>query len=331
LNRPQALNALTYPMCLAIGEALERWRVDPGVALVLIDAAGDKAFCAGGDIATIHAQITAGAWERARSFWRDEYRLNAAIAEYPKPVVALMQGFVMGGGVGLGCHSAQRVVGESSRIAMPECGIGLIPDVGGSFLLTRARGELGTWLGLTGTRMGPGDAIHARFADCFVPEARWPELVAALVATGDPARVESFAEPEPQAAIAALEPWTGRIFARDTVAAIIGALEADASVRAAEALKAMRRASPLALCATLDCLRRVRGGTVRDALRQEFRFTWRAPDRSDLAEGIRALIIDKDRTPRWRHASVEAVPADAVTGMLAPLGAEELDFGEEGQ
>ena len=174
LNRPDALNALTYAMIHDIEAALDAWRDDDEVALVVIDAAGEKAFSAGGDIAEMYRTGTAGDFAYGRTFWADEYRVNAKIAEYPKPYVAFMQGFTMGGGVGVSCHGSHRVVGESSRIAMPECGIGLIPDVGGSFLLARAPGRLGEYLGTTGTRMGPGDAIFAGFADLFIPEAAGP-------------------------------------------------------------------------------------------------------------------------------------------------------------
>ncbi len=187
LTRPQALNALTHAMALAIDAALARWRDDPDVALVLIDAEGPRAFCAGGDLAEIYDAGRRGDFAYPRRFWAEEYRMNAAVARFPKPYVALTQGYVLGGGVGIASHGSHRVVGETSRIAMPECAIGLIPDVGGSHLLAQAPGRLGEYLGLSGHRMGPGDAIHAGFADHFVPEADWPALAARLVETGDPA------------------------------------------------------------------------------------------------------------------------------------------------
>ena len=154
-TRPQALNALSHPMALAIEAALDAWRDDPAVALVLIDAEGERAFCAGGDIAQMHAAGVAGDYAGPRAFWRDEYRMNAKIADYPMPVVALMQGFVMGGGVGVGCNASHRVVGATAQVAMPESGIGLVPDVGGSLLLARAPGHAGVYLALTAARMGP--------------------------------------------------------------------------------------------------------------------------------------------------------------------------------
>ncbi len=185
LNRPKALNAMTYEMCLAIEDAFDRWRDDPAVDLIILDAAGDRAFCSGGDIAELYATGTKGDFAYGRTFWADEYRLNAKIHRYAKPVVSFLQGFTMGGGVGIGCHGSHRVVGESSQIAMPECGIGLIPDVGGTLILARAPGRVGVYLGTTATRMTGEDAIYAGFADKYLPEAAWPDTIAALESSGE--------------------------------------------------------------------------------------------------------------------------------------------------
>jgi enoyl-CoA hydratase len=176
LQRPEALNAVTYEMVLAIEAALDDWRDDDEVACVLIDAEGHKAFSAGGDLQFMYDTASKGDFDAGRTFWRDEYRLNAKIAAFPKPYVALCQGFTMGGGVGVSLHGSHRVVGESSRIAMPECAVGLVPDVGGTLLLARAPGRLGEYLGVTGYRMNASDAILAGFADYFIPEAEWPGL-----------------------------------------------------------------------------------------------------------------------------------------------------------
>ncbi|KAG1715493.1 3-hydroxyisobutyryl-CoA hydrolase, mitochondrial [Nymphon striatum] len=172
MNRPSALNAMTYDMCMAIDAALRTWRDDPAIKLVVIDAAGDKAFCAGGDIAELYDNGTKGNFAYGQKFWRDEYRLNLMLHEYPKPVVSFLQGFTMGGGVGVGCHGSHRIVGDTSQIAMPECGIGLVPDVGGSFLLARAPGRLGEYLGLTTARMNADDAIHVGFRRSLYPRGR---------------------------------------------------------------------------------------------------------------------------------------------------------------
>lgn len=327
LTRPAALNALTYDMVMAVEAALEAWRDAADVALVVLDAAGDKAFCAGGDIADLYASGKAGDVAYGRRFWADEYRVNAKLAEYDKPIVSLMQGFTMGGGVGLGCHAGTRVVGETSRIAMPECGIGLVPDVGGSWLLARAPGRLGAYLGVSAARMEAGDAILAGFADYFVPQAAWPDLIAALCETGDAGAVARVSEKAPQGPLSAMTAQIDRLFAGVTLAEVVAALEADDSAFAAETLKALRRNSPLAMACTLAMLDRLRAAktTIRDALDLEYRFTARAMQQSDFLEGIRAAIIDKDRKPVWKH-TIETLPDAAVSAMLAPLGQDALSL-----
>ena len=326
LNRPQALNALTWEMCRTMAAALDAWRDDPAVALVVIDGAGDRAFCAGGDIAEMYRRGRAGDFAFARGFFADEYRLNARVAEYPKPYVALMHGFTMGGGIGVAGHGSHRIVGESARLAMPECGIGLIPDVGGTALLSAAPGHLGEFLGTTGHRMGPGDAILAGLADRFVPEADWPGLVARLEETGDPAAIEEAARPAPEATLAAIRPMVDRAFAAATLAGVETALAADPSEEAQATLATLRRQSPLSAACTLAAIRRVRGKGVRAALGLEFRFTARAAERGDFLEGIRAAVIDKDRTPRWRHATLSDVTEAEIEAMLGPLESGELTF-----
>jgi enoyl-CoA hydratase len=329
LNRPKALNALTYEMCLAIEAALDGWRDDDDVALVVIDATGDKAFCAGGDIADLYARGKAGDYAFGQKFWADEYRLNHKMQVYPKPIVSLMQGFTMGGGVGVGCHGSHRIVGESSRIAMPECGIGLVPDVGGSLLLARAPGRLGEYLGLTATRMGPADAIHAGFADVFVAQDRWLALIEALETGGDPAAITEQAGTPPDGTLATLAPKLDPLFAAPDLAAIMSALEGAEDEAAQEALSAMRRNSPLSMACTIEIIRRLRedNATMAQALEQEYRFTARASEHGDFIEGIRAAIIDKDRAPNWQHAA-DNVPPEAVAAMLAPLPDSPLKLEE---
>lgn len=326
LTRPRALNALTHQMCLDIEAALLRWRDDDAVALVVIDAEGEKAFCAGGDIAQVQAAGKAGDYSLGRDFWRDEYRMNALLSSYPKPIFSFMQGFVMGGGVGLGCHVGYRVVGDTTQMAMPECGIGLIPDVGGTLLLSAAPGHLGEYLGLTGARMGAGDAIAAGFADHWLSEADWPQVIAALCASDDPAALPRHAPPAPTLPRAEID----ATFGADTVPDIIAAVTAAGGDFADAALRALGRGAPLSMACTLRMLRAQRGDSdIRNALRREFRFTWRSMDKGDFIEGVRAQIIDKDRAPRWQHASADAVSEAEVAAMLAPLGADELDFGED--
>jgi enoyl-CoA hydratase/carnithine racemase len=325
LNRPQALNAVTWPMLRDIEGALDRWQDDDGVALVLIDATGERAFSAGGDIAEMYATGTAGDYAYGRRFWRDEYRLNAKIFGYPKPVVSFLQGFTMGGGVGIGCHARLRVVGDSARIAMPECGIGLVPDVGGSMILARAPGRIGAYLGTTGARMGPADAILAGFADVWLPEERWEAAKAAMIASG---RADIEAGSPPRGSLAALRPEIDRHFASHDLGTILASLEACDGAFAQEALAALRRNSPLAAACTLEMLRRLGPAPgIAEALAMEYRFTSRAMEQGDFLEGIRAAIIDKDRTPKWRHAGPPL--ADEVAAMLAPTEVGDLDLGRE--
>ncbi|WP_172330643.1 enoyl-CoA hydratase/isomerase family protein [Mangrovicoccus sp. HB161399] len=327
LNRPDKLNALTHAMCLEIERALDDWSRDDGVALVLIDAEGDKAFSAGGDLRFMHDAARAGDFAAPRNFWRDEYRLNLKIAEYPKPVVSLMQGFTMGGGVGIGCHASHRVVCETSRLAMPECSIGLIPDVGGTWLLSQAPGHLGEFLALAAERMGPGDAVLAGFADHYLPRERWPDLVKKL-SKGTVSAVADLAEPAPQSSLAEDRGWIDSAFALGGTGRILEALdemEFDAPRKAAAAI---RRNAPLSMAASLAMIRNLRsGGGLALALAQEFRFGYRALTLGDLVEGIRARIIDRDESPAWRHGAPGEVPPADVAEMLAPLGEEELKLG----
>lgn len=329
LDRPKALNALTYEMCLAIEAALDGWRDDPEVALIVIDAEGERAFCAGGDIQELYDTAKAGDFAYGRRFWADEYRMNAKLAEYPKPVVALMQGFTMGGGVGVGCHASHRVVCESSQVAMPEVGIGLVPDVGGSLLLGRAPGNVGEYLGTTAARMGPADAIFAGFADHFIAQEHWLDLIAALEETGDAGQVAPLATTPPEGALAGQQREIDALF-RDDRAGIVAALSAGDSDFARATLKAIRRNSPLSVACAIEIIRRARAaGTIRAALALEYRFTWRAAEHGDFVEGIRAAIIDKDRKPRWRHDALEDVSDADVARMLADLGPNALMSGAQ--
>lgn len=315
LTREKALNALTHNMANAVLDTLNNWRDDPSVSLVIMDAKGERAFCAGGDIAAVYHAGRAGDHQVGRDFFRDEYQMNAAIADYPKPVVAFMQGFVMGGGVGLGGHASHRIIGETTRIAMPESGIGLIPDVGGTWLLGRAPGRIGEYLALTGMRMGPGDAIHAGFADTYLPEDRWPALIDALQDSGDIALIKGTEAPA-----AALQGRDLSAFGGRHVADIFDALRIAGD---SESLTALERNSPLSMAAALVMVRAARGDLrIQESLSREYRFTARATQHSDFLEGVRAQIIDKDRSPKW---AAEAT-TQAVQDILAPLGPDEMTW-----
>jgi enoyl-CoA hydratase len=322
MNRPKALNALTHAMDLAIERALENWRHHPEVALILMDAVGDRAFCAGGDIAEIYEMGRKGDFGFARRFWADEFRLNAAIGRYPKPVVVLMNGYVLGGGVGLSGHASHRIVGESSRVAMPECAIGYVPDVGGTHLLGRAPGRLGEYLGLTGRRMGPADAILAGFADVFVPEARWPELAARLIATGDVDIVAEFAADPPEGELAARREAIDDAFSAPDLKTLVARLES--SDWGHETLLTLAKQSPLSMAATLELVRASRRDPgLEAALARELRAGVRILEGGDMMEGVRAQVVDKDRNPQWAD-TIDSVSETQVAALLEPLGADEL-------
>lgn len=327
LNRPEALNALTSDMLRAIDAALEAWRSDPAVALVLIDAAGDRAFAAGGDIRDLYATGRAGDFGFGKEFWAFEYRLNAKVARYPKPYVAVMHGFVMGGGVGVSALGSHRIVTDGTEAAMPECGIGLVPDVGGSWLLANAPGRAGEYLGMTGARMGPADAIHAGFADAYVPKDRLEALKARLCETGDPGAIGAFAAAAPAGELEAFRPAIDDAFSADSPVALEAKLEDGAHAGdpwAAATLKALRRGCPLSVACAMEMIRAARGMTLEEALAQEYRFTARCMERGEFLEGIRAAVIDKDRKPDWAKPRFSDVTPADVAAMLAPLGAEEL-------
>lgn len=329
LNRPRALNALTYDMCTAIEQALDVWVAGDEVDMIVIDAEGDRAFCAGGDIAELYESGKAGDFEFGRKFWADEYRLNAKIANCPIPYIAIMDGITMGGGVGISVHGSDRIVTERSMIAMPECGIGLVPDVGGSLTLARAPGHLGEYLAMTGYRMGPGDAVLAGFGDVQVASADLPALIGRLEETGNLSSLAEFARP---ADMPALQPYLDAInahFAKASALECLQSLEADGSEWAMQTASLIRRCSPLSVACTFEIIRGVRDKpTIEEALKREYRFTYRSMSDGDFLEGIRAQIIDKDRQPKWRTARLEEVTRDQTNAMLAPLGEAELNLEE---
>ncbi|HYP73605.1 MAG TPA: enoyl-CoA hydratase/isomerase family protein, partial [Microbacterium sp.] len=277
----------------------------------------------GGDVRGLHAQIVDGHADEVAVFFRAEYTLNARIAEYPKPVVAIADGVTMGGGIGLAGHAAVRVVTERSRLAMPETRIGLTPDVGGSWLLARAPGRTGEYLALTGAVMDAADAIHAGFADALVPSDRLGDLRDALLSRADPATpaelVLLFDETPPASALAAARPWIDDAFAGDTVAEIVARLRARPEPEASAAADVLGELSPTSLAVTLAAVRAARTlPSLRAALAQEFGLVlWIAKTQPDLVEGIRAQLVDKDRSPRWTPATIAEVAGDLGERALA--------------
>jgi enoyl-CoA hydratase len=330
LNRPKALNALTWDMCLAIEAALDKWSTDNDIALVLMDATGDRAFCAGGDIADMYRSGQENDLDYGRRFWADEYRLNYKISTYAKPVVSFLHGFTMGGGVGVGCHASRRIVCETSQIAMPECGIGLVPDVGGSLLLARAPGRCGAYLGLSGDRMDASDAIYAGFADGMVSQDRWDTLKAEMIRSGDISAIDAVFQPTETCRLETWQADIDRTFDANTLPDLQERL-AKGTPFHDHASKLLKRNSPLAMAAALRIIDTVRQrpDDMAYALTQEYQFTYRAVAQSDFIEGIRAAIIDKDRNPRWQHACWDAVTEADLSRMTAPLGDAALQLGEQ--
>ena len=324
LNRPKALNALDHAMVLRIEEALSAWASDPGIEVVVIEGAGERGLCAGGDIRAIHEDARTGGTASA-GFWRDEYRLNALIARYPKPYVALMDGIVMGGGVGVSAHGSVRIVTERSKVAMPETGIGFVPDVGGTYLLTLAPGELGTHLALTGASVGAADALLCGLADHFVSSAELPALARELAVDPVHSVLERHVRRPPLGGLGAAREWIDHCYAADTAEEIVGRLLASGVPAAKDAADTLLSKSPTAVKVTLAAMRRARRlGPLERVLEQEYRVSCAALSSPDLVEGIRAQVIDKDRAPHWTPATLEDVTPADVDRFFAPLDAHEL-------
>ncbi|MEO1662285.1 MAG: enoyl-CoA hydratase/isomerase family protein [Pseudomonadota bacterium] len=336
LNRPNALHALNYDMCETILVALRDWATNPSVHIVMIDhAEGSRGFCAGGDIAMLRESGLSDGRE-ARAFFSEEYRMNAAIKSFPKPYLAVMDGVTMGGGVGLSVHGTHRVATERTLFAMPETGIGLFPDVGGGWFLPRLRGELGTWLALTGARLKGADVAAARVATHFLPSELIPNLKAQIAqadfsAGGAEMLGEILSGLTHAVPAGSFEPHMDLInqcFAHSRAEEIVAALDGDGSDWAIEQAKTIRSKSPETVKVAL---RQVREGglceTFEDNMRMEYRIGWRKVQSPDFIEGVRAVIIDKDHAPKWSPPTLDGVSDHDVEIYFAPLGEDELDFG----
>jgi len=318
LNRPKAINSLTHGMVADLENALRNWEDDDAVHAVLLTGAGERGLCAGGDVVAIYHSAKADGSE-ARSFWQDEYVLNAYVARYPKPYVAIMDGIVMGGGVGVAAHGSVRVVTDTTKMGMPEVGIGFIPDVGGTYLLSRAPGRLGLHAALTGAPFSGADAIAMGFADHFVPHEQLDGFTSALVADGVDAALAAFAVEPPESPLLAQRQWIDECYAGDTAVDVVAALRAQGEGPAEDAANLISGRSPIAVAVTLAAVRRAATlNTLEDVLRQEFRTACAALRSHDLVEGIRALLVDKDRNPKWSPSTLEECSPEVVDAYFAP-------------
>ena len=325
LNSPATLNAVSLTMVRAMHPQLVAWAADPAVGHVIIRAVGDRAFSAGGDIRALYQWGRAGD-ETFCAFFHDEYRLNACIKRFPKPYIAIIDGIVMGGGVGVSIHGSHRVAGDRMSFAMPETGIGLFPDVGGTFFLPRLAGESGLYLGLTGTRIRTGDARALGLATHYVPSARHAELFAALCEADDVDDcLGRFAAAAGETALAAQRPAIDRHFAAATLDGILASLKGDGGAWAQECLATLATKSPTSLRITFHQLRAGRHLGFEAAMRLEYRIASRIFTGHDFFEGIRAVVIDKDLKPAWKPATLDDLSDADVAVYFAPL-AKELSF-----
>ena len=318
LNRPKAINSLTHPMVTAISQVLTEWRDDDAVRAVVLAGAGERGLCAGGDIVEVYNSAR-GDHSEASTFWWDEYRMNAYIARYPKPYVSLMDGIVMGGGVGVSAHGSVRVVTDTTKMAMPEVGIGFIPDVGGTYILSRAPGLLGLHAALTGAPFAAGDAIAMGFADHFVAHDNLAEFTDAIVADGIDAALAAHAAEPPASELLAQREWIDECFSGETVEDIVAALRGHDAGPANDAANLIMTRSPVSVSVALEAVRRAaKLDTLEDVLRQEYRTSCGSLRSHDLVEGIRAQVIDKDRNPKWSPAVAGGRhPAD-IEAYFAP-------------
>ncbi|MGE2737776.1 enoyl-CoA hydratase/isomerase family protein [Mycolicibacterium vaccae] len=329
LNRPKAINSLTHPMVTVMAQALQDWERDDAVRAVVVSGAGERGLCAGGDVVAIYHDAKDAGGAASRRFWYEEYLLNAYIGRYPKPYVALMDGITMGGGVGISAHGSVRVVTETTKMAMPEVGIGFIPDVGGTYILGRTPGLLGVHAALTGAPFSGADAIAMGFADHFVPHDDLDAFTRAVIDDGVDAALAAHAQEPPASPLLAQRDWIDSCYAEETVADIVAALRAHDAEAAGEAAKLIETRSPVALAVTLRAVRQAADlPTLEDVLVQEFRTSCASLRSHDLVEGIRAQLVDKDRNPQWSPASLGDVTAADVDAYFAPAD-PDLTFEQE--
>ncbi|OBI93719.1 3-hydroxyisobutyryl-CoA hydrolase [Mycobacterium sp. 1245805.9] len=325
LNRPKAINSLNQTMVDALTAVLTRWENDDAVRAVVLSGAGERGLCAGGDVVAVYESARRDGVE-VRKFWHDEYLLNGQIGRFAKPYVSLMDGIVMGGGVGVSAHGSVRVVTETSKVAMPEVGIGFIPDVGGAFLLSRAPGALGLHAALTGAPFSGADAIAMGFADHYVPHDELDAFTKAIVDDGVESALAAHAIEPPPSELVAQRDWIDQCFAGDTVEDILAALRGHDAGPANDAANLIATRSPIAVSVALQAVRRAaKMETLEEVLVQDYRVSSASARSHDLVEGIRAQIIDKDRNPKWSPATLAEITAADVEAYFAPVD-DDLKF-----
>ncbi len=332
LTRPKALNALTLGMCELLLPQLRAWKSYPAVKAIVVRGGGEKAFCAGGDIVRLYEDGRARK-PYPRDFWRIEYRCNVLIKRFPKPYVALVDGIAMGGGVGLSVHGSYRVATDCTTFAMPETGIGLFPDVGGSYFLPRMPGATGMYIALTGKRLKGADCVALGLAQAFVPRDRLADLETGLTQTHGTLEdidriVKGFAQPVTDAPIESERANIDKHFGKDSVEAIIDSLAADGGEWATAKRETLKIKSPLSLKVTFQQVKI--GGTLsmEDCMKMEWRMANRFSLAQDFYEGVRALLIDKDNKPQWAHTTLAEVTDAEVNAYFAPMPGDELDLSD---
>ncbi len=333
LNRPKAINAVTLEMFREVDKALDAFETDPAIGLILLEGAGERGLCAGGDIRALYESSQLRG-DLGKILWREEYILNARIAKFPKPYVAFMDGIVMGGGVGLAAHGSHRIVTDRTKLAMPEVGLGFFPDVGGTWLLSRSPGEIGTYFGLTGQTMNGPDAVYAGFADAVVQAAKLAGVRDALTKIPAGASsadvktvIDGFATGETAGPVAAVQSRIDNWFAHERMQNIFAALHRDGSELAQATLKTLNEKSPRGMVVTLRLLRLARkSSSLEECLVREYRAALEVFASDDFREGVRAAVIDKDRSPKWSPPRIEDVTPEMLAPYFANLGKDELVF-----
>lgn len=337
LNRPKALNALTHAMCVALYEQLNEWRDDEAIGAVLVKGAGEKAFCAGGDVIALYnsgkaykeGDKTSIAW---REFFHDEYRMNAAIADFPKPYIALMDGFTMGGGVGVSVHGSHRVASENTKLSMPETGLGLIPDVGGGYFMPRLNGEMGMYLALTGARVKAGDCLELNICNYYVPSSENDNLIKALATEEklDSVAVNSvlsqFAQKPDASSLLEYKEIIDNCFSKASLEEIIAALHFEGSSWSKTVVETLEKMSPTSLKVTFKQMRAGGKLSLHEGLQMEFRIVNRLLLGHDFYEGVRSILLDKDFAPNWQPERLNLVYDDDVEAYFEGLDELELKF-----